>query len=94
MSVDVTYRCGGCDAQAEVRGIRQTIRQVSPLMAQIQTPTLRTAAPPGWVAFDPYTGCCYCPKCWAEIEAPVSEPSPEVPVASHRGQSVRSRERI
>lgn len=24
--------------------------------------------PEGWVSFDPYMGCCYCPECWAEIE--------------------------
>lgn len=24
--------------------------------------------PEGWVPVDPYTGCTYCPKCWAEIE--------------------------
>jgi hypothetical protein len=69
LSIDVIYRCGGCEATAEVRGIRQTFRQCSALMAEIRTPTFRTAAPKGWVAFDPYTGCCYCPQCWAEIEA-------------------------
>jgi len=25
--------------------------------------------PNGWILMDPYTGCTYCPKCWAEIEA-------------------------
>lgn len=24
--------------------------------------------PEGWVPFDPYTGCTYCPDCWASIE--------------------------
>jgi hypothetical protein len=25
--------------------------------------------PDGWVAYDPYTYCTYCPKCWEGIEA-------------------------
>ena len=26
--------------------------------------------PEGWIAFDPYTGCCYCQDCWASIVNP------------------------
>ena len=75
MTIDITYKCGGCCAEAEVRGVRQTTTQVSALMALISTPTLRTSAPKGWVAFDPYTGCTYCPDCWTEIEKPTA-PAP------------------
>ena len=25
-------------------------------------------APEGWVVFDPYTLCTYCPDCWKSIE--------------------------
>lgn len=24
-------------------------------------------APDGWIVSDPYTGCTYCPECWADI---------------------------
>jgi len=30
-------------------------------------------APEGWVILDPYTGCTYCPTCWAEIEREPTE---------------------
>ncbi len=29
--------------------------------------------PEGWVILDPYTGCTYCPECWAEIEREPTE---------------------
>lgn len=29
--------------------------------------------PDGWVPFDPYTGCTYCPACWTSINATVEE---------------------
>lgn len=59
MSIRVTFECNGCDATAEGTA-RLLQRQRDPA----------TVAPEGWVPFDPYTGVCYCPKCWAEIEAP------------------------
>ncbi len=50
----LTFDCSGCFETVEkIRlGVRDTIQGV---------------APQGWVAFDPYTHCTYCPKCWAEI---------------------------
>lgn len=27
-------------------------------------------------AFDPYTGCCYCPSCWAGIQADIAQSNP------------------
>lgn len=27
-------------------------------------------APEGWMPFDPYTSCTYCPACWASIDGP------------------------
>jgi hypothetical protein len=30
--------------------------------------------PAAWVMSDPYTGCTYCPDCWAEITADEEKP--------------------
>ena len=51
----LTFDCSGCFVTVEkIRlGARDTVQSVTP---------------EGWVAFDPYTHCTYCPKCWAEIE--------------------------
>jgi len=36
--------------------------------------------PEGWIAFDPYTQCTYCPECWAEIFAiPEKSTAPREP---------------
>lgn len=80
MSVSVTYQCGGCEAVETVSCITRTWEvlrhDVFRLGGEtydeclVKTPTIESAAPEGWMPFDPYTGVCYCPKCWAEIEAP------------------------
>jgi hypothetical protein len=31
--------------------------------------------PDGWIAFDPFTYCCYCPTCWAGIVADDAQPA-------------------
>lgn len=79
MSVTITYACNGCFATETVSGIVQrhevivpsaiTVGGVDYDRCLVRTPTIKNSAPEGWVAFDPYTGVCYCPKCWAEIEA-------------------------
>lgn len=69
MSVYVTFRCGGCDAKAE--GTSFISRENMEIMVnfyQRRPWNVDEVAPDGWVASDPYTGCCYCPTCWAEIE--------------------------
>lgn len=57
MSVIVKFSCDGCATQANGTGI---------LSRRNQDP--QQIAPKGWMAFDPYTGCCYCPMCWGKIE--------------------------
>ena len=72
MSVTVHFSCGGCDAKAEgTAPLRMEFVSVSgrsygfgaPRMAN----TIDDVTPEGWIAYDPYTYCCYCPKCWGEI---------------------------
>jgi hypothetical protein len=73
VSVHVEFRCGGCDAVAS--GTRFITRPKEKVFGGGRGGFYRTlpwdvddVVPEGWVASDPYTGCCYCPKCWAEIE--------------------------
>lgn len=56
--IRLLFSCGGCDATAEGTG---------PLRRNPSN-TVEDVTPEGWVAFDPYTYCTYCPKCWAKIE--------------------------
>lgn len=73
MSVTVNFACGGCDATAP--GTRPLGRSFVSITGKghgfgsYRYLTAQDVAPDGWTAFDPYTGCCYCPKCWAEIDA-------------------------
>lgn len=74
MGVEVTFSCGGCDATATGRLERrfESANGKGWGFGRYVESTAQDAAPDGWVAFDPYTSCTYCPKCWAEIE-----PEPE-----------------
>ena len=70
MSVEITYNCNGCDATASsgrVKAEHVPIFGGNSGWCKREVPTIEQSAPEGWVAFDPYTLCCYCPKCCAEI---------------------------
>lgn len=74
MSVYVTFECGGCDAK--VKGTLPLAREFRSFSGRghgfgsrggVETVGVLDVVPEGWVAFDPYTYCTYCPTCWAEI---------------------------
>jgi hypothetical protein len=70
MTVTVSFECGGCFEKAE--GTTWLNRYEASRMGNWvshATTNPQDVAPEGWIAFDPYTGCCYCPKCWAWIES-------------------------
>ena len=77
--VKVEYHCGGCDAVAAApdQTIRREFMSLSGQSHGIGTYHVKpsidgvvtSAAPEGWMPFDPYTQCTYCPACWALIEA-------------------------
>jgi hypothetical protein len=72
MSVRVIFGCDSCDAKAE-GVLRRRFEGLSGRpwgVGKYITDTPDDVAPEGWVAFDPYTSCCYCPACWASILAP------------------------
>lgn len=73
MSVLVVFHCDGCEAHADSTsslkrrfqsfgGRDHGVGQVVPVN------TVEQITPEGWVAFDPHTFACYCPKCWEEID--------------------------
>jgi hypothetical protein len=72
--VTVTYACNGCDATvtAPEQVIKREFVSLSGrghgIGSYVMTPVeIVAVAPEGWVPFDPFTQCCYCPACWAEI---------------------------
>jgi hypothetical protein len=81
--VKVEYHCGGCDAVATAPGqtIRREFESFSGHAYGVGTHVLKpsidgvvtSAAPEGWMPFDPYTQCTYCPACWASIDAGETE---------------------
>ena len=64
MSITLNFSCGGCDAAAPSTTFLSRRRRDPKTL----TTAVQSIAPDGWIAFDPYTSCTYCPKCWAEIE--------------------------
>ena len=72
--ITVNFECGGCFAKEEgTTWLKRSFASVTGKTHGFGTykyDTPQDVAPEGWIAFDPYTGCCYCPDCWAEIEAP------------------------
>lgn len=69
MTIKVVLTCGGCFAETSV-DVREEVEQISENWVRKRVPRIPEVTPEGWVAFDPYTGCCYCPECWAGIVGP------------------------
>ena len=72
MSVRAIFECDSCDAKAQAV-LRRRFETFSGRLGgfgRYVHDTPESVAPEGWVAFDPYTSCCYCPACWASILAP------------------------
>ena len=76
MAIKVKYACDGCHIEADAatwpRRHFHSINGKGYGFGHWSFDNFNDIAPEGWVPFDPYTGCCYCPKCWDEIE---SQPS-------------------
>ena len=73
MSVTLVLSCGGCDAKTEGTGpLVQKFTSFSGRDHGFGTTRITSVLdliPEGWVAFDPYTYCCYCPACWTSIQS-------------------------
>lgn len=69
MSVMLDLSCSGCEAKARVGPLRRRTESVffGSALCRIVTDDPENLTPEGWVMFDPYTYCCYCPACWTAI---------------------------
>ena len=70
--ITVNFECGGCFAKTSgTTWLKRRFVSASGLtwgIGHYEYDTPQDVAPDGWVAFDSYTGCCYCPECWQGIE--------------------------
>lgn len=69
MSVKVTFECDGCFAEAgEPVSVKRRFESFSGRGHGFGVEEkVSDLAPDGWIAFDPFTSCTYCPDCWASI---------------------------
>ena len=71
MSATIRLSCDGCFETAETERFKRDFASFSGRSYGfgrfIETTPEDLVKPTGWVLMDPYTGCTYCPKCWAEI---------------------------
>ena len=83
MSVRVSFECNGCFKKADgTARIERAFRSFSgkshgfgPAIG-VYLNTIEDVAPEGWVPYDPYTYCTYCPDCWKAIEEGIEEGDP------------------
>ncbi len=83
MSVKLVFECDGCDAKApgtapmgvEFRSFSGKSHGFGNRVYRKMPPDL---APEGWMPYDPWTYCCYCPECWASILESSEESKPEM----------------
>jgi hypothetical protein len=74
MGVEVLFQCDGCFKGT--RGTGRLMREFVSVSGRSYgigsvrpANTIEDVAPEGWIAYDPYTYCTYCPSCWDEIQA-------------------------
>lgn len=68
--IRVTFECDGCDARASATLSRhfESFSGKGWGFGSYRHDTPQDVAPAGWITFDPYTSCTYCPSCWSGIE--------------------------
>lgn len=72
MPVRVFFDCGGCPASvAGVKLLRPDVvyDYVGAGLDRVTVhyPVIEDCAPEGWMVYDPFSGCTYCPECWDAI---------------------------
>lgn len=65
MSITLEFKCGGCLVKAKGTKTLNPARALrGGWIAEGEAAKAQDAAPEGWIAFDPWTHCTYCPACW------------------------------
>lgn len=84
MSVRLMFECDGCTAKSD--GTGRMVRKFQPVAERTEgfdvwrwVASPEELAPEGWIAADPWTSCCYCPKCWQEIMEDPNGLRPQAP---------------
>ena len=69
MSVTITLTCDGCGSSVPGGRIRREFQSFSGRSHGFggASNKIKWDHPEGWMPFDPYTYCTYCPDCWREI---------------------------
>ena len=71
MAILVTFNCDGCSRfKAGKKTISRRFVSITGRghgFGHWEVDSVASVAPNDWIAFDPLTGCCNCPECWAEI---------------------------
>lgn len=77
--IKVTFQCDGCDASESECLEREFVSLTGRPwgFGSYREKSVREVTPKGWIAFDRYTGCTYCPACWEEIIAGLEDTSPQ-----------------
>ena len=96
MGVRLAFACDGCFVTAEgTDRLRKRFTSFSGRDHGVGTYAVdgvESVVPEGWVVFDPYTQCTYCPSCWSLIEDGASTsdepPSTDQPGAGAAGGPV------
>ena len=82
MPVQVTFKCSGCwEAEAGPFTLGKRFQSFDGKgygWGQYRYDQPADVVPEGWVAYCPYTGCCYCPECWQLIEETMKTNEDEV----------------
>lgn len=96
MSIKVIYKCNGCFVEASVDLPGATFDSFNGKgygFGYIRYPNVRDHVPDGWIDYDPYTYCTYCPVCVKEIwpeEAKEQEAMASPPVSGIEAEGVAS----
>ena len=74
MGIKTWFHCDGCDEVEQGKDLERNFKRVGHdehgNWGVTYDTTAVDATPDGWIAFDPYTKCTYCPTCWAELDPP------------------------
>ena len=69
--ITLIFSCSGCEKVEQGTSFLKSkfvsITGKSYGFGRWQHETVEDVIPEGWIAFDPYTNCTYCPECWESI---------------------------